>query len=415
MPNNTETQLQGWTSAPNQRGTSDIIFSCLFTFILCCWTALHTDIPPPGPRWYHKVWDKSICLILSTFAPELVLAKATQERGIIFRFGELRKECSKTSLPPQWTDTHTWYSLMGGFKTQAPATNAKDVFLPPQTIVQLWRSGHIDASCIPREEEINDKSKSDICIKLLAMLQISAFLITVMARFASRLPTSTLEIQTLAFVPIAILIFVTWWDKPFDIGEPTPVSIRDDAGLEMSVCSNLQNIGAWNLSVVPENSTEASVVKYSIFPTASSLKEVIPIGESNLDHSVSFIFLLFGGIHLAAWNFPFVTNAEKLLWRTSGVIVAVILPVAYVVNWCCLIISTKTFRIRFRLDYDLSKKPPIEVKSYPTVRKYVYRVCLSIYVLARCYLLVEGFIGLRALPADCYRTVDWLQYFPFLS
>lgn len=37
---------------------------------------------------------------------------------------------------------------------------------------------------------------------------------------------------------------------------------------------------------------------------------------------------------------------------------------------------------------------------------------LSLYVLARLYLLAEVFLSLRSLPAGCYDTVVWLRLWP---
>jgi hypothetical protein len=45
--------------------------------------------------------------------------------------------------------------------------------------------------------------------------------------------------------------------------------------------------------------------------------------------AIFFIFaftsagLEYGGIHLAAWNAPFTTKAQRLLWRVSGLTLAV--------------------------------------------------------------------------------------------
>src|SRR4051812_33110876 len=37
-----------WVSAPNIRGTSDILYSCLLTLFACIYTALHLNVPPRG-------------------------------------------------------------------------------------------------------------------------------------------------------------------------------------------------------------------------------------------------------------------------------------------------------------------------------------------------------------------------------
>jgi hypothetical protein len=40
------TKAQGWTPAPNNRGTIDILWSSCLTIFLCSWTALCLNLPP---------------------------------------------------------------------------------------------------------------------------------------------------------------------------------------------------------------------------------------------------------------------------------------------------------------------------------------------------------------------------------
>lgn len=46
----------------------------------------------------------------------------------------------------------------------------------------------------------------------------------------------------------------------------------------------------------------------------------------------SLLFLLFGGLHCAAWNFPSPTLTENWIWRVSSVVVAAIIPSVWVVT-----------------------------------------------------------------------------------
>jgi len=52
------------------------------------------------------------------------------------------------------------------------------------------------------------------------MLQISWFVVQYIARWANGDPRTQLEVVTL------ILIYILWWDKPFDVQKPLSVSSR---------------------------------------------------------------------------------------------------------------------------------------------------------------------------------------------
>ena len=68
--------LQGWTWSPDGRGTLDIIWTCLFTLTICCFTVVHKDILPPSTGEWKRFRDKTVCLFLGIIAPEAVLALA---------------------------------------------------------------------------------------------------------------------------------------------------------------------------------------------------------------------------------------------------------------------------------------------------------------------------------------------------
>lgn len=65
------TDLVHWQSTPNSRGTFDILSTCIITMLLCVWTAVHLNVPPPGSFWEPKL-RKIRWLILALLAPEMV-------------------------------------------------------------------------------------------------------------------------------------------------------------------------------------------------------------------------------------------------------------------------------------------------------------------------------------------------------
>jgi len=71
MSNQTATQFHTWVPEPLVRGTFSILLSCLFTLVLCVWTAVHLNIPAYKKETEQK-WRKMKWLVIALFAPEMV-------------------------------------------------------------------------------------------------------------------------------------------------------------------------------------------------------------------------------------------------------------------------------------------------------------------------------------------------------
>lgn len=88
--------------------------------------------------------------------------------------------------------------------------------LQPGELDILSQSGEIDFPSIT-EEEIQDRSKGDILSKGLAVLQTTWFILQCIARQVQDLPTTELEIVTLAFAALNFATYALWWHKPLDV------------------------------------------------------------------------------------------------------------------------------------------------------------------------------------------------------
>lgn len=69
-------RLVGWVPESSGRGTLSIIFSCVFTTLICTWTVLHPRIHTTSRLFrYHKGFQ----LVKTILAPELECIEALQE------------------------------------------------------------------------------------------------------------------------------------------------------------------------------------------------------------------------------------------------------------------------------------------------------------------------------------------------
>lgn len=91
--------------------------------------------------------------------------------------------------------------------------------LTPQELEQFVRDGDVDIPDI-EEAELEGRSKSDALSKGVAILQLAWFVLQLVARWIQNLPTTLLEIDTLAVVSLACISYCLWWNKPKDVRRP---------------------------------------------------------------------------------------------------------------------------------------------------------------------------------------------------
>ncbi|KAI0132460.1 hypothetical protein BJ170DRAFT_592415 [Xylariales sp. AK1849] len=232
------------------------------------------------------------------------------------------------------------------------------------------------------EDEIADKSKGDLLVKVGALVQVIWLFVQVVARVVLHNAASPLEIMTLAFAACAFITYILLLEHPQGVQVPTYLPAqRSPSKEEMDEIARLypqqyfpnphqDNAipnDSWHRAYNDPQATD--IHAYGLFSAASSLGS-----------------LIFGGIHLFAWDFSFPSAVEQLLWRICSLITAVnplIIAVAVALIF-------KTFQ---RLGgFSLWMLPVLVLTAllYPML------------VLARVFLLVEAFRSLYFLPPDAY-------------
>jgi hypothetical protein len=127
-----------------------------------------------------------------------------------------------------WTYGHSFFAIAGGFAFDTTDLPEHEKFLPglrdrvlltPEGLLALAKD---DPTLIPDIPTafINDKSKLNAAAKALVFIQAAWFVVETVVRLCQRLPVSLLELNTFAHALCALLIYVLWWDKPFDVEEP---------------------------------------------------------------------------------------------------------------------------------------------------------------------------------------------------
>ncbi len=97
--------------------------------------------------------------------------------------------------------------------------------LPGIGLKELIVAGNIET---PRTTaaEIEDRSKGDIISKTFVVLQTTWFVAQCIARWATRISVTELEIITLAFALLNGITYLLWWNKPQNVGVPVYLEIK---------------------------------------------------------------------------------------------------------------------------------------------------------------------------------------------
>jgi hypothetical protein len=115
---------------------------------------------------------------------------------------------------------------MGGFAVNIEHIHnkLKRATLTKNALILLAEEGHF-VTVIP--ESISDKSKSNLLAKALSCLQILWAAGQAIERKAAGFPITLLEYHTLVHCFCALVMYVLWLRKPYDIQDPTIVPTDD--------------------------------------------------------------------------------------------------------------------------------------------------------------------------------------------
>ena len=119
---------------------------------------------------------------------------------------------------------------------------------------------------------------------------------------------------------------------------------------------------------------------------------------------ISFVGLVFGGVHLAAWNFTFPSNIEAILWKVASLITATAWLAFVLSLWMSVLVEALE-----ALDQKGAKK---RKKFVSTVCGIFVGVGIFPVMIVRVYLLVESFASIRKLPLGSYELNIWSEIWP---
>lgn len=265
----------------------------------------------------------------------------------------------------------------------------------------LMRTGLIKQ--LPRisEDEIKDRSKEDVVVKLLALGQVLWLFIQLIDRKVSGLPSTQLEIAVLSFAVCTFLTYLLWLKKPKDIRIPTEVlTTQKLSRVDKCRLLYLNRYGFFENSLLNTATHKPSpTIPNDIYNREAQLFNVnVPDpADSELAQSWGMTYedagftlgaVVFGACHCIAWNFHFPTPIEQTLWRATSVFTAAIMPLFYL-GWYGLAVL------------HLTGKATVILAS----------ITYTLYITCRIYILAEVFRSLFDLPPDAF-VATWSSVVP---
>ena len=326
---------------------------------------------------------------------------------------------SNPLLDRQWSMTHGFFIIMGGFHLFEHSSKEmdnddqgkspeNDKPLHPLKANDLQKCDSYESSIIPTEAEIQDKGKSDWLAKSLVLLQTSWFVMQCIARGIKHLPVTHLEIVTLAYAAMNFVIYIFWWNKPLNVSRPVRVfrksepreteplineTVSEARELTWEAIANgLITIIGFTVGLQDDDVNMSREDRVPRFWANTTGGEEIAIA----DLTVLGVGVCFGAIHCIAWHFSFPTHTELLMWRISSVAITAVpvyIPLAFSLGGGLV---------------DMNEK----IGEF-----FIYFSGLSggmLYILARAVTLVLAFTSLRDLPPGAYETVHWTTFIPHI-
>ncbi|MCJ1452577.1 hypothetical protein MMC28_002920 [Mycoblastus sanguinarius] len=413
---------QGWTPEPNcGRGTAAIIWQCFTTIGLCTYVTLHLSIPPlrlsGTATFVRKLFWVSIGLVLPEFVCFVALlqykdAKLFREACRIMNFHISMAQAFFILSGGVAIRKLQDYGISagGGYRRPSEEFDIDDdtiwIYDPQYTDSENKKTDLVvTARNVLPDDQIHDRSKANIVAKAITSVQALWTLLQIVTRGAQGLTISVMEYATLAYIAVAAVSFGLWWEKAYDVGtfhvidaqeatrqgqdRFTDWSARDWQPISGGAYWH-QHRAWWFDSASKRTNTFKSPLYNAIG---------IDMPRSNFRGSSALRFFVtltavFGGIHCAAWLYPFASAAEIWLWRLCSILTA-ILPV-----------------LTLLLPVIFPKEPSSVVAFFEGV---LFIVFPALYLCVRLCMIIECFVAFRDAPVGIYAQVDWSEYLPHIA
>ncbi|GAB1318527.1 hypothetical protein MFIFM68171_08737 [Madurella fahalii] len=220
------------------------------------------------------------------------------------------------------------------------------------------------------------------------------------ARKVYGLPLTLLELHTMVHVACAIIMYGFWLEKPLDLRSP---EMLDDSQYP-TICMEYLNSDR-------ETYFYARRGNFRNITLSRNVPEKIRryLGNDTLPLLLmNALPILYGGIHLSAWNFEFPSTVEEVMWKTASVAIASAIPLLLALIF--VVASCSTMMGQLPEPWGGRAEDLID-----DTLVFMWLVPLPlVYMVSRIFIVIEAFISLRRVPIGVYWTPAWIQMIPHI-
>lgn len=265
-------------------------------------------------------------------------------------------------------------------------------------LLEARRLGLVSRLPYVTEAMVCDRDKGDTLVKLAAVWQTGWLVLDLIVRQASGLPSSPLEIMVLAFAALALLIYLINWFQPKDV--QTPFYIY---GARLPTAEELHALAI----LTPK--------AHGLWPGVFDNKHIPSVDARKGYYQATRIWgtgmvwsgMVFGSLHLVAWNCAFPSVGEMWAWRGAALVTTAWPSMPGVLGWMVSMLQQWRERaVGPGGDTAMRKK---------RIRRFWQTVALPILIgplfCARVFVLVEAYRSLYYLPPESFVTT-WTSNVP---
>jgi hypothetical protein len=249
------------------------------------------------------------------------------------------------------------------------------------------------------EADIIDKSAGDGLSKFIAMIQVVWFVTQLIGRKAAEITITELEVVTAGYAVMNLVIYILWWSKPLRVNQQIVLySHRVQVAHAPQIPdrkhkSAIDFIGEAWLFMLGSHEEGNIGDKVGLLWAGMSDDGTVEVVYFSL-----LLASIFGSIHLAAWNFHFLSLLEMWLWRSNSL--AITATPLLLMLWGVL-----------PSPFDGTQVGDVLSAVERAVMVYILPI---LYAICRIVLLVLPLIQLRSLPPNAYLVVPWSTFIPHI-